>query len=582
MTVRTGWRASTIGLLLVLTLALAGLAFTDRTLRTNEKTAAGLDAAAAASLVQSFLAVHAVALDAMHALYVTADRAPSPEAVAELVRTLGGEATGFRRVWVTDSTGVVRHETRLDPEVAPLQPNLDVDTISRLGMRTAALRARATRELQVSSPGRIFTGEQGFALVEPMYSNGRFVGFAGGSVGSDALVGSIPEVRRGDWIGLVVTTRRGETVVNAHWADAKTKFEPGHATARVPNGDTWRVEVHRRSTLARTRGALWGVSLIVLAGLALGVLHDRRQAHRIAERSTELERLSTELLRANRAKSEFLANVSHELRTPLNAIVGFVDLLRDGVYGELNPRQSGPVQRIEASANHLRHLVDQILDLAKMAAGRLEVHTEILDLRPFVLDVVSEVESLLSEKGLSLSVSVGATLPRVRTDPTHLRQILVNLLGNAVKYTPTGGVSVRARLVEGAGPPDAGKTDNGVPTAPAAAAAAAASSAGNARWWIALGVADTGIGIAEGDRARVFEEFEQVNAGPRGESMARGTGLGLPISRRLSRLLGGDVTVDSAPGKGSVFTLWLPVHPADLKERHTTGSGRAVASASGN
>src|SRR3712207_7772545 len=93
---------------------------------------------------------------------------------------------------------------------------------------------------------------------------------------------------------------------------------------------------------------------------------------------------------ASRIKSEFLANVSHELRTPLNAIVGFVELLRDGVYGELAPRQTGPVQRIEASANHLRTLVDQILDLAKMAAGRLEVHTEIVDLRPFVLDVAGE------------------------------------------------------------------------------------------------------------------------------------------------------------------------------------------------
>ena len=116
--------------------------------------------------------------------------------------------------------------------------------------------------------------------------------------------------------------------------------------------------------------------------LALVLRHERRQARSLVERSKELERLSSELLRVNRMKSEFLANVSHELRTPLNAIVGFVDLLREGVYGELAPRQVKPVERIEASANHLRHLVDQILDLAKMAAGRLEIHTEAIDLRP--------------------------------------------------------------------------------------------------------------------------------------------------------------------------------------------------------
>src|SRR5437016_950302 len=160
----------------------------------------------------------------------------------------------------------------------------------------------------------------------------------------------------------------------------------------------------------------WIVSLATVLGLALVLRHERRQARSLVERSKELERLSSELLRVNRMKSEFLANVSHELRTPLNAIVGFVDLLRDGVYGELQPRQVGPVQRIEASASHLRHLVDQVLDLAKMTAGRMEVHTETLDLRPFVLDVASEVESLATERGLTMSLTIPAALPRLRTD----------------------------------------------------------------------------------------------------------------------------------------------------------------------
>src|ERR1041384_824533 len=172
----------------------------------------------------------------------------------------------------------------------------------------------------------------------------------------------------------------------------------------------------------------------------------KRQAH-FAARSAELERLYSEVARANQAKSEFLANISHELRTPLNAIVVFVELLKDGVYGDLSPRQVPPVDRIAASATHLRHLVDQVLDIAKIAAGRLEGHSETIVLRPFVLNIASELESLVNERGLSFSIAVGASLPRVRTDPTHLRQILVNLIGNAVKYTPSGGVAVRARLV---------------------------------------------------------------------------------------------------------------------------------------
>jgi len=274
------------------------------------------------------------------------------------------------------------------------------------------------------------------------------------------------------------------------------------------------------------------------------------QARRLQERSRELEHLSTELIRVNKMKSEFLANVSHELRTPLNAIVGFVDLLREGVYGELTPKQAAPVERIEASASHLRHLVDQILDLAKMAAGRLEVHSEPIDLRPFILDVASEIEPLVTERKLYLSLALSSGLPRVRTDTTHLRQIILNLLGNAVKYTNAGTISVRARIVPG--------TD---PVVPGLIKPSQDTAAATVRPWIAIQVTDTGIGISKNDQSRVFEEFEQINAGSRGDSMSRGTGLGLPISRRLARLLGGDVTVESELGKGSTFTVWLPGEP---------------------
>ncbi|MDQ6716857.1 MAG: HAMP domain-containing histidine kinase [Gemmatimonadota bacterium] len=283
-----------------------------------------------------------------------------------------------------------------------------------------------------------------------------------------------------------------------------------------------------------TAGFVWALAVIAIVVLTLILRRERRNARRLADRSRELERLSAELLRVNRMKSEFLANVSHELRTPLNAIVGFVDLLREGVYGDLGTRQVKPVERIEASANHLRHLVDQILDLAKMAAGRLEIHREALDLRPLLLDVVSEIEALAGEKGLTLSISVEATVTRIRTDPLHLRQILVNLVGNAIKYTPSGSVTVRMFDA----PEERG---------------------GDSRMWTCIEVADTGIGIQPSDLERVFEEFEQVGAGPRADSARRGTGLGLAISRRLALALDGKITLQSAPGAGSQFVLWLPV-----------------------
>ena len=294
------------------------------------------------------------------------------------------------------------------------------------------------------------------------------------------------------------------------------------------------------------RVALWSTLVLAMVALALVLVYERRQARSIEERSSELEQLSAELYRANRAKAEFLASVSHELRTPLSAIVGFVDLLRDGSYGELTHRQRGPVERIESSANHLRDLVEQVLDLAKMAAGRIEVHSESVRLRPFVIDVVSEMEPLAAERRLTFSISVPTTLPRIVTDVSHLRRILVNLIGNAIKFTPSGSIAIRAIRV--------GERE-----------LTSVLSTGGKRPllvshgpWIALQVVDTGIGIAPADQERIFEEFEQVNAGPRADSARRGTGLGLSISRRLARLVDGDISVESTPGKGSVFTVWLP------------------------
>jgi len=356
---------------------------------------------------------------------------------------------------------------------------------------------------------------------------------------------------------VAVVLPRGDTLFVS--PDARSRMLEGtevHRRLRLADGTESELLVVNEPIANAARTRLWIIGTLGIILVGALVVRTRSQAEQAAARSADIERLSTEALRANAMKSEFLANVSHELRTPLTAIVGFVEMLRDGVYGELAPRQIGPVDRIAASATHLRQLVDQILDIARIAAGRLEVSKELISLRPFVLNIASELESLFAERSLRLSISVPTSLPKLRTDPTHLRHILVNLLGNAVKYTPSGSVGIRAKVLTGTHPTVRRTTDD-----PALLAAAPDRDAS----WIVLQVSDTGIGIPARDHERIFDEFEQVNAGPRTDSSARGTGLGLAISRRLARSLGGDISLESEPGKGSTFSLWLPLELSDLQ-----------------
>ena len=554
-----------VGLGLVLVLVLGGLYAADRALRQADDQQASIEAVQAAARLESFLAVQAQALNAFHALHMDPGSSQEPvsrERFLALVGVFADRLPGFRRLWLTDSAGVVVQEVVLEAGLEPLPRGLDLDTVSFLRMGEIAAKARRTDAAQVSPPGTLSGDVPGTALVDPLYHEGRFLGFVGGTLSLERMIDAIEPRSGRALVRLVPTSGAGagsDPVAFGSLGGARARDVVRQSEeARVPGG-RWRVEVAHAGRGRGVRVTLWVLGLTAAITLVVGLLQERRQTVRTAERSRELEHLSTELLRANKAKSEFLANVSHELRTPLNAIVGFVDLLRDGVYGELSARQAGPVDRIAVSANHLRHLVDQVLDLGKIAAGRIEVHAEPVALRPFVFDVASEVEPLITEKGLTLSLAVGASLPRVRTDPGLLRQILVNLLGNAVKYTPTGGVTVRSRLV---GAPEAyGRGRRGTRAESGIFSAKAPRPDGI---WIALQVVDTGVGIAPANQARVFEEFEQVDAGPRGDSINRGTGLGLTISRRLARLLGGEIALESELGKGSTFTLWLPVNPADL------------------
>jgi signal transduction histidine kinase len=551
-------RLSSLALFAAQLLGLAGLYAADRAITQGARTRVELDAAEAAAFAEGLLASHVQTLRTMRGV-LGESAGPVYEArVSALVEDLIEGRLLFRRVWMSDSAGTVRYERLLGAPGPMLGLGFDIDTGTALQLRVTTAVVRQTGQPAISTAGRILTGEKGFSVIVPLVISGHVAGFAGGTLTAESLLRELSRRRPLEGAAVAVVAR-GDTIAaqNPRGANERLRYL-ATSTFHAPGTAEWQVSVVRPARDALTRTGMWTIGLAMIGALSFALVRERREGRRVAERSTELERLSTELLRANRSKSEFLANVSHELRTPLNAIVGFVDLLRDGVYGELAPRQINPVERIAASAAHLRHLVDQILDIAKMAAGRMEMHPEPVDLRPFVIDVASEFEALIGDRGLNLSLAIGGSLPRVRTDPTHLRQIIVNLLGNAVKYTPSGGIAVRARVVD----------ERGAGQLVGAPSLVGAPQGGQA--WIALQIADSGIGIAPPDLVRVFEEFEQVNAGPRGDSMQRGTGLGLPISRRLARLLGGDITVESELGKGSTFTVWIPVDGADLTPRTGT------------
>ncbi|HEU0076901.1 MAG TPA: GAF domain-containing sensor histidine kinase, partial [Longimicrobiaceae bacterium] len=227
---------------------------------------------------------------------------------------------------------------------------------------------------------------------------------------------------------------------------------------------------------------------------------------------------------ANRAKSEFLATRSHELRTPLTAIIGYGELLADGITGPVSDEQAHQLGRIKASAMHLLGLIDEVLTFARLEAGRETVRAEPIDVRGAVRNAGELVAPLAAGKGLALRVEPPPGRLWLDTDPGKLHQILVNLLSNAVKFTDAGTVELSAGAQDGK---------------------------------VVFRVRDTGIGIPPEQLERVFEPFTQVESSP--TRRFGGTGLGLSVSRRLARLLGGDLAAQSVPGEGSAFTLVLPL-----------------------
>ena len=237
----------------------------------------------------------------------------------------------------------------------------------------------------------------------------------------------------------------------------------------------------------------------------------------------ELRRLYREVETASLHKSEFLANMSHELRTPLNAIIGFSQVLRERMFGELNEKQEEYLDDILSSGNHLLSLINDVLDLSKVEAGQVELEVVPFSLREALERGVVMVRERATTNGIAIELEAGPNVDIVTGDERRIRQVIFNLVSNAVKFTPAGGaVDVRATRADGE---------------------------------VRVAVADTGPGIARDDRERIFEEFQQAEAGI---EQRDGTGLGLALSKRLVELHGGRIWAESELGKGSTFTFTLP------------------------
>jgi signal transduction histidine kinase len=244
----------------------------------------------------------------------------------------------------------------------------------------------------------------------------------------------------------------------------------------------------------------------------------------IREKSVELEMANRQLEIANQHKSEFLANMSHELRTPLNAIIGFSEVLAERMFGEVNEKQAEYLKDIHESGRHLLSLINDILDLSKIEAGRMELEVTSFDLPTALSNAMTLIRERAQRHGIQLGMEVDPALGEFSGDERKFKQIMLNLLSNAVKFTPDGGkVDVSAKRANGA---------------------------------VEVAVRDTGIGIAPEDQQAVFEEFRQV--GRDHMRKAEGTGLGLALTKRFVELHGGAIRLHSTPGKGSTFTVSLP------------------------
>jgi signal transduction histidine kinase len=238
----------------------------------------------------------------------------------------------------------------------------------------------------------------------------------------------------------------------------------------------------------------------------------------------EIQDKSHQLAEASKHKSQFLANMSHELRTPLNAILGYTELVLDGIYGEAPQKAQDVLKRVESNGRHLLGLINDVLDLSKIEAGELKLSLTAYSMKDVVYNVFSAVEPLATKKKLDLKVNIPPDMPAGHGDERRLTQVLLNLVGNAIKFTDAGEVAIRIAAAGGA---------------------------------FSVAVHDTGPGISAADQTKLFQEFQQADSSI--TKSKGGTGLGLAISRRIVELHGGRLWVESSPGEGSTFTFTVPV-----------------------
>jgi signal transduction histidine kinase len=267
--------------------------------------------------------------------------------------------------------------------------------------------------------------------------------------------------------------------------------------------------------------------LQTFADQAVIAIENARLFEEIEAKTKELEHLNEELAVASSRKSEYVANMSHELRTPLNAIIGYTELLQEEAQDLGQDALIPDLEKVNTAARHLLSLINDILDLSKIEAGRLELVLEEIDVAALILDVEAVVQPLVARNGNTLQVDCPSDVGTLHTDLTKVRQSLLNLLSNAAKFTEQGTITLavtRRAAEDGA--------------------------------WLAFSVTDTGIGMTEEQMGRSFEPFRQAEATT--QAKYGGTGLGLALSREYCRLMGGDITVESVPGTGSTFTITLP------------------------
>lgn len=353
----------------------------------------------------------------------------------------------------------------------------------------------------VDGSGRLVSRAKGAADLQDVLTGSALAGLADGR----EFAGSATDPLRGE-AKLIASAR-----VGALGWHVVAVSDPS-----VPDLDT---------ALGQLRALSIGLAfLVLLGGFALA-----RSAHEVLAQRRALGRSNEQLDHANTAKTKFLSSMSHELRTPLNAVIGFSDVLEGGMAGPLNEKQAEYVGDIRTSGRHLLSLINDILDLSKVEAGRLELESTEFSLQETLAGSLNMIRERAAQHGIAVELQAANGADHIVGDERKIKQVVFNLLSNAVKFTPDGGrIAVSAQRVKNE---------------------------------IQLAVQDSGVGIDPADQARIFEEFAQTREG---RQASEGTGLGLTLTKRLVELHGGRIWIESEPGRGSTFTFSLPVAAAPV------------------